>query len=137
MTKTTTNNNAIAAELLLEDKDYATKKRPSRVTKKKVSYCEDSELEFDEDSYKQSKTKSFKKKVKATNSDSDSVEFELGPEADISDSDEFELGPEADTVLLEIESENEDPIAVVFDEKDVTKPSTAAKSSAVSKSLTD
>jgi hypothetical protein len=40
-----------------------------------VSYCEDSELEFDEGSYKQSKTNSFKKKVKATNSDSDSVEF--------------------------------------------------------------
>ena len=94
-------------------------------------------MEFDADSYEQSKTKSFKKKVKATNSDSDSVEFELGPEADISDSDEFELGPEADTVLLEIESENEDPIAVVFNEKDATKPSTAAKSSAVSKSLTD
>ena len=40
-------------------------------------------------------------------------------------------------MLLEIESENEDPIAVVFNEKDATKPSTAAKSSAVSKSLTD
>ena len=63
--------------------------------------------------------------------------FKLGPEADISDSSEFELGPEADTVLSEIESENEDLIAVVFDEKDATKPSTAAKSSAVSKSLTD
>jgi hypothetical protein len=121
----------------MEDKDYATKKRPSRVTKKKVSYYEDSELEFDEDSYEQSKTKSFKKKVKATNSDSDSVEFKLGPEADTSDSDTFELGPKADTVLSEIESENEDPIVVVFDEKDATKPSTAAKSSAMSKSLTD
>jgi hypothetical protein len=122
------------ATIKMEDKDYATKKRPSRVTKKKVSYCEDSELEFDEDSYEQSKTKSFKKMVKATNSDSDSVEFELGPEADTSDRDE-----EADTVHSEIESENVDPIAVVFDEKDevATKPSTDAKSSAVSKSLTD
>ncbi len=137
------------ATIKMEDKDYATKKRPSRVAKKTVSYCEDSELEFDEDSYKRSKTKSFKKKVNATNSnsdsnsdsdsDSDSDKFELGPEADTSDSNEFELGPEADTVLSEIESEDEDPIVVVFDEKDevVTKPSTAAKSSAVTKSLTD
>ena len=101
----------------------APKKRPSRVTKKMVSYCNtsDSELEFDEDGYERFKTKSFKKKANATNSDSN----------------EFELGPEADTVLLEIESENEDPIAVVFDEKDATKPSTAAKSPDVSKSLTD
>ena len=63
----------------MEDKDYATTKRPSRVTKKMVSYCEDSELEFDEDSYEQSKTKSFKKKVKATTSNSDSVEVQAGP----------------------------------------------------------
>ena len=67
------------ATIKMEDKDYATKKRPSRVTKKMVSYCEDSELEFDEDSYEQSKTKSFKMKVKATNSNSDSVEVQAGP----------------------------------------------------------
>ena len=71
---------------LADEKDYATKKRPSRVAKKTVSYCDtsDSELEFDKDGYEGSK-----KKANATNSDSD----------------EFELGPEADTVLLEIESE--------------------------------
>ena len=90
---------------LADEKYYATKKRPSRVAKKTVSYCNasDSGLEFDEDGYKQSKTKSFKKKANATSSNSD--EFELGPEADTSDSDKFELGPEADTVLSEIESE--------------------------------
>ena len=76
---------------LADEKDYTTKKRPSRVAKKTVSYCDtsDSELEFDKDGYERSKTKSFKKKANATNSDSD----------------EFELGPEADTVLSEIESE--------------------------------
>jgi hypothetical protein len=90
-------------------------------------------LEFDKDGYEQSKTKSFKKKANATNSDSN--KFELGPEADTSDSEEFEVDPEADTVLSEIESEDEDPIAVIFDEKDevATKPSTAAKSSAATK----
>ncbi len=69
---------------LADEKDYATKKRPSRVAKKTVSYCDtsDSELEFDKDGYERSKTN-------ATNSDSD----------------EFELGPEADTVLSEIDSE--------------------------------
>ena len=115
--------------------------RPSRVPKKTVSYCdtsEDLELEFDEDGYKQPQTKSFKKKANATNSNSD--EFELGPEAETSDSDEFDLGPEADIVLSEIESEDEEmiglkrkknsnmqtqtheytghPIAVVIDEED-------------------
>ena len=60
-------------------------------------------LELDKDGYEQSKTKSFKKKANATNSDSN--KFEQGPEADTSDSDEIELGPEADTVLSEIESE--------------------------------
>jgi hypothetical protein len=130
----------------------------SRVAKNTVSYCDtsDSELEFDDDGYERSKTKSFNKKANATNSDSD--EFELGPEADTSDSNEFELGPEADTVLSEIESEDGEmislkrkknsnvqtqtheytgpPIAVVFDEEDeeVTKQSTAAKSSAATKS---
>jgi hypothetical protein len=74
-----------------DEKDYATKKRPSRVAKKTVSYCDtsDSELEFDKNGYKQSKTKSFKKKANATNSYSN----------------EFELGPKADSVLLEIESD--------------------------------
>ena len=38
------------ATIKMEDKDYATKKRPSRVTKKMVSYCKDSKLEFDEGS---------------------------------------------------------------------------------------
>jgi hypothetical protein len=79
---------------------------PSRVAKKTASYCDttsDSQLKFDKDGYEQSKTKSFKKKANATNSNSD--EFKLGPEADTSNSDEFELGPEADTMLLEIESE--------------------------------
>jgi hypothetical protein len=58
---------------LADEKDCTTKKRPSRVAKKKVSYCDtsDSELEFDKDGYEQSKTKSFKKKANATNSDSD------------------------------------------------------------------
>jgi hypothetical protein len=90
---------------LADEKDYATKKQPSQVAKKTVSYCDtsDSELEFNEDGYKQSKTKNFKKKANAINSDSD--EFELGPETDTSNSDEFELGSEADTVLSEIESE--------------------------------
>jgi len=76
---------------LADEKDYATKKRPSRVAKKTVPYCNtsNSELDFDKDGYEQSKTKSFKKKANATNSDSN----------------EFELGPEADTVLSEIESE--------------------------------
>ena len=135
--------------------------RPSRVAKKTVSYCDtsDSELEFNEDRYEQSNTKSFKKKANATHN-SDSDEFELGPEEDTSDSDEFKLDPEADTMLSEIESEDEEmiglkrkknsnvqtqtheytghPIAVVFDEEDeeATKPSTAAKSSATTKSST-
>jgi hypothetical protein len=54
-----------------DEKDYTTKKRPSRVAKKTVSYCgaSDSELEFDEDGYERSKTKSFKKKANATSSD--------------------------------------------------------------------
>ena len=84
--------------------------RPSRVAKKTVSYCDtsDSELEFDKDG--RSKTKSFKKKANTTNSDSN--EFELGPKADTSDSDEFKLGPEADSVLLEIESEDEEMIGL-------------------------
>jgi hypothetical protein len=123
--------------------------RPSRAAKKTVSFCDTSnlELEFDEDGYKRSKTKSFKKKANATNSNSD--EFELGPKADTSDSKEFDMGPKADTVLSEIESEDEEmiglkrkknsnvqtqthkytghPIAVVIDEEDeeATKPSTA------------
>ena len=86
--------------------------RPSRVAKKMVTYCDtsDSESEFDNDGYKQSKTKSFKKKVNATNSNSN--EFELGPEADTSDSNEFELGPKADTVLSKIESEDEKMIGL-------------------------
>ena len=90
---------------LADKKDYITKKRPSWVTKKTVSYCDrsDSVLELDKDGYERSKTKSFKKKANATNSDSN--KFEQGPEADTSDSDEIELGPEADTVLSEIESE--------------------------------
>ena len=76
---------------LADEKDYATKKRPSWVARKTVSYCDmsDSEFEFDKDGYERSKTKSFKKKANATNSDSN----------------EFELGPEADTMLSEIESE--------------------------------
>jgi hypothetical protein len=86
--------------------------RPSRVAKKTVTYCDtsDSELEFDNDGYKQSTTKSFKKKANATNSNSD--EFELGPEADTSDSNEFELGLKADTVLSKIESEDEKMIGL-------------------------
>ena len=65
---------------LADEKDYTTKKLPSRVAKKTVSYCDtiDLELEFDKDGYERSKTKSFKKKANATNS-SDSDEFELGP----------------------------------------------------------
>ncbi len=88
-----------------DEKDYATKKRPSRVAKKTVSYCNtsDSELEVDEDGYERSKINSFNKKANSTNSDSD--EFELGPKADTRDSDKFKLGPEADTVLSEIELE--------------------------------
>ena len=86
--------------------------RPSRIAKKTVSYCNtsDSELEFGEDGYERSKTKSFKKKANATNSNSN--EFELGPEADTSDSNEFELGPKADTVLSKIESEDEKMIGL-------------------------
>jgi hypothetical protein len=92
----------------------ASKKRPSRVAKKTVSYCDtsDSELEFDKDGYNErSKTKSFNKKANATNS-SDSNKFELGPKADTSDSNKFELDPEADTMLLEIESEDEEMIGL-------------------------
>jgi hypothetical protein len=50
-------------------------------------------LEFNEDGYERSKTKSFKKKANATNSDSD--KFELGPKADTSNSDEFKIESEA------------------------------------------
>ena len=109
----------------------------------------DSELEFDKDGYERSKTK---KKANATNSDSD--EFELGPEAaDTSNSDEFELDPEADTMLSEIESEDEEMIGLkrkknsnvqtqthkytghpIEEVEEATKPSTAAKSSALTKS---
>jgi len=132
---------------LADEKDCTTKKR--RVAKKTVSYC-DSELEFNEDGYERSKTKSFKKKANATNSDSD--EFKLGPEADTSNSDEFELGPEADTVLSEIELEDEEMIGLkrkknsnvqkqmheytghpIEEDEEATKPSTAAKSFAVTK----
>jgi hypothetical protein len=143
------------ATIKMEDKDYAAKKRPSRVAKKTVSYCNDtsdSELEFNKDGYEQSKTKSFKKKANAT--DSDSNEFELGPEADTSDSNEFELGPEEYTVLSEIESEDEDMIGLklkrkkncnvqtqthkytghpIEEDEEATKPSTAAKSSTAAK----
>ncbi len=56
-----------------------------RVAKETASYCDtsDSELEFDEDGYERSKTKSFNKKANATDSDID--EFELGPNADDKD----------------------------------------------------
>jgi len=59
----------------------ALKKRPSRVAKKTVSYCNtsNSELENDEDGYE------LKKKVKANTIDSDSDEFELGSDADDKD----------------------------------------------------
>ena len=137
---------------LADEKDYATKKQPSRFAKKTASYCDTSgsELEFDEDGYERSKTKSFKKKANATNSDSD--EFKLGPEADTSNSDEFELGPEADTVLSEIELEDEEMIGLkrkknsnvqkqtheytghpIEEDEEATKRSTAAKSFAVTK----
>ena len=58
------------------------------------SYCDtsDSELEFNKDGYKRSKTKSFKKKANATDRDSD----------------EFELSPDADTVLSEMESDDDE-----------------------------
>jgi hypothetical protein len=64
---------------LADKKVYATYKRPSRDAKKTVSYLDmsDSELESDENGYKWSKTKSFKKKA----TDSDIDEFELGPDA--------------------------------------------------------
>ena len=127
-------------------------KRPSRVAKKTVSYCDTSnlELEFDEDSYGDPRPRASRRRLPLPTSD----EFELGPEADTSDSNELELGPEADTVLSEIESEDEEmiglkrkknsnvqtqtheytghPIVVVIDEEneEATKPSTAAKSSA-------
>ena len=44
---------------LADEKDYATKKRPSRVAKKTVSYCNtsNSELDFDKDGYEQSNTR--------------------------------------------------------------------------------
>ena len=61
---------------LADEKDYTTKKQPNRVTKKSVSYCDTSDPEEFE---------SFKKKANTTNSNSD--EFELGPEADTSNSD--------------------------------------------------
>ena len=107
-------------------------------------------MEFDEDGYERSKTKSFNKKANATNSDSN--EFELCPEADTSDSNEFELGPKADTVLSEIESEDEEMISLkrkkncnvqtqmhkytgypIEEDEEATKPSTAAKSSTATK----
>jgi hypothetical protein len=143
------------ATIKMEDKDYAAKKRPSRVAKKTVSYCDDTsdlELEFNKDGYERFKTKSFKKKANATNSDSN--EFELGPEADTSDSKEFELGPEAYTMLSEIESEDEEMIGLklkrrkncnvqththeytghpIEEDEEATKPSTAAKSSTATK----
>ncbi len=50
---------------LADEKVYATKKQPSRVAKKTLSYCDksDSELEFNQDNYKRSKTKIFNKKA--------------------------------------------------------------------------
>ena len=88
---------------LADETVYANKKQPSRVAKKMVSYCDksDSELEFDEDGYKQSKTKSFNKKANATDSDSD--EFKLSPNADDEDK-----SIAYDTVLSELESEDEE-----------------------------
>ena len=68
-------------------------------------------MEFDEDGYERSKTKSFKKKANATNS-SDSNEFELSPKTDTSDIDEFKLDPKADTMLSEIELEDEEMIGL-------------------------
>ncbi len=107
-------------------------------------------MEFDEDGYERSKTKSFNKKANATNSDSN--KFELCPEADTSNSNEFELGPKADTVLSEIESEDEEMISLkrkkncnvqtqmhkytgypIEEDEEATKPSTAAKSFAGTK----
>ena len=92
---------------LADEKVYATKKQPSRVAKKTVSYCDtsDSELEFNEDGYERSKTKSFNKKANATNSDSD--EFKLSPDAD--DEDKSLV---YDTVLSEMESEDEEMIGL-------------------------
>jgi hypothetical protein len=58
----------------------ATKKRPSRSTKKRVVYfsnSSNSELEFDEDGNEAPKKRSFKKNANTTDSDSD--KFELGP----------------------------------------------------------
>ena len=88
---------------LADETVYANKKQPSRVAKKMVSYCDksDSELEFDEDGYEQSKTKSFNKKANATDSDSD--EFKLGPNADDEDK-----SIAYDTVLSELESQDEE-----------------------------
>ena len=63
------------------------------------------ELEFNEDGYKRSKTKSFNKKANATNSDSD--EFKLSPNAD--DEDKSLV---YDTVLSEMESEDEEMIGL-------------------------
>jgi hypothetical protein len=79
--------------------------QPSRVTKKTVSYCDtsDLELEFDEDGYERFKTKSFKNKANATNSNSD--EFELGPYADVEDESITYV-----MLLSEMESEDEEMI---------------------------
>ena len=79
--------------------------RPSRVAKKTVSYCDtsDSELEFDEDGYERFKTKSFKKKAYATDSD----EFELGPDAGVEDESITYV-----MLLSEMESEDEEMIGL-------------------------
>ena len=82
----------------------ALKKQPSRVAK--VSYCNtsDSELENDEDGYE------FKKKAKAKNaidSDSNSIKFELG-----SDADDWDEAIAYDTVFLEMESEDDEMIGL-------------------------
>jgi len=83
-------------------------------------------LEFDQDGYERSKTKSFNKKDKATDSNID--KFELGPNTD--DKDES-----IDTVLSEMESEDDEMIGLKRKKNsEATKPSTMAKSSAVTQS---
>jgi hypothetical protein len=98
---------------LADKKDYAPKKRPSWVAKKTVSYCDtsESELEFDENGYERSKTKSFNKKANATDSDID--EFELGPDADDEDD-----SIAYDTMLSEMESAEDGDVeeSMDFDE---------------------
>ena len=85
-------------------------------------------MEFDQDGYERSKTKSFNKKAKATDIDIDN--FELGPNAD--DKDESIA---YDTVLSEMESEDDEMIGLKRKKNsEATKPSTVAKSSAVTKS---